>query len=398
MKKKTILILGGTLMQVPVIQSAKFQGYYVITADYLPNNIGHKFADEYFNVSTTDKEGILQLARQKNIDGILAYASDPAAPTAAFVSEQIGLPGNKYSVVNMMSNKTLFRQFLYNNHFPTPENHSFNDYDSFKSYINKINYPVIIKPVDSSGSKGISIIINRDINFKTIYNNAIEYSRKKEIIVEKIIEGNQLHGDAFVENGNLIMMYLGDQNFDDSINKLVPCYTIWPSKSNENVISHIENQIQEFIQLSGFKNGGLNIEIRIEKETGIPYIIEIGPRNGGHFTPDTIHYATNFDFAKNSVNVALGEKITYHKTINQGYFANLILHSNQTGIYKGITFKKELENKIIEYHIYKNEGDIIYPYNGSNTAIGVAIVKFNNYTEAIETLNNAYKYYIINLA
>ena len=96
---KKILMLGGSMQQIPIIKRAKEMGLYVITCDYCPDNPGHKFADEYYNVSTTDLDAVLELAKRLNIDGIVAYASDPAAPTAAYVSEKLGLPGNPYQSV-----------------------------------------------------------------------------------------------------------------------------------------------------------------------------------------------------------------------------------------------------------------------------------------------------------
>ena len=89
---KRLLMLGGSLYQTYAIKEAKRLGYYVITCDYLPSNPGHKYADEYHNVSTTDKEAVLTLAKELKVDGVVAYASDPAAPTAAYVCEQLGLP------------------------------------------------------------------------------------------------------------------------------------------------------------------------------------------------------------------------------------------------------------------------------------------------------------------
>ena len=86
---KKLLFLGGTMQQIPAIKRAKDQGIYVITCDYLEENPGHKFADEYYNVSTTDLDGVLKIAKKCEIDGIIAYASDPSAPTAAYVAVAI---------------------------------------------------------------------------------------------------------------------------------------------------------------------------------------------------------------------------------------------------------------------------------------------------------------------
>ena len=93
---KRILMLGGNFLQISAIERAKELGYYVITADYLPDNPGHKYSDEYHNVSTTDKEGIYKLAKELKVDGILSYASDVSAPAAAYACEKLGLPTNPY--------------------------------------------------------------------------------------------------------------------------------------------------------------------------------------------------------------------------------------------------------------------------------------------------------------
>src|SRR5690554_5161638 len=102
---KRILFLGGAYAQIPIIKEAKTRGWYIITCDYLPDNPGHKLADEYYNVSTTDYNGILNLAEKVKPDFVVAYASDPAAPIAAYVSEQLGLPGNSFESVKLLSEK-----------------------------------------------------------------------------------------------------------------------------------------------------------------------------------------------------------------------------------------------------------------------------------------------------
>ena len=101
--QKRILFLGGSAFQIPPIKYTKEQGHYVITCDYLPDNPGHEYADEYYNISTTDKEAILDLAKKLNFDGIVAYASDPAAPTQAYVGNKLGLPSNPYESVLVFS-------------------------------------------------------------------------------------------------------------------------------------------------------------------------------------------------------------------------------------------------------------------------------------------------------
>ena len=124
---KKILLLGGSAQQIVAIQMAKKLGYYTVLCDFLPDNPGQHHADRFHLVSTTDKEAVLSVAREEAVDGILAYASDPAAPTAAYVAEKMGLPGNPYHAVETLCNKALFRSFLKENGFCTPKAKCYTD-------------------------------------------------------------------------------------------------------------------------------------------------------------------------------------------------------------------------------------------------------------------------------
>ena len=118
---KKILLLGGSAQQIIAIETAKRLGYYTVLCDFLPDNPGQYVADKFYLVSTTDREAVLEVALQEKIDGVLAYASDPAAPTAAYVAEKMKLPGNPYESVEILCNKDKFRKFLKENGFCTPE-------------------------------------------------------------------------------------------------------------------------------------------------------------------------------------------------------------------------------------------------------------------------------------
>ena len=110
--QKKILMLGGLRYLIPVIQAAHELGYYVITCDYLPHNVAHKYADEYHNISITDKNAVLELAKELKINGIMSFAVDPGVLTAAYVCDKLGLPGNPYTSVQILQNKALFLRNL----------------------------------------------------------------------------------------------------------------------------------------------------------------------------------------------------------------------------------------------------------------------------------------------
>src|SRR5690625_2372525 len=236
---KKILLLGGSYAQVPAIKAAKARGLYTILCDYLPDNPGQNFADEYINVSTTDKEKILEIARERKVNYIWAYASDPASPTAAYVSEELRLPGNSYQSVRVLSEKHLFRKLLKESRLNYPLSLSYTraEIEKGKFSIN-LDYPLIVKPVDSSGSKGVTLIhAFSDLGDAAQY--ALSFSRSNRIIVEEYVEaeGSQLHGDGFVANGKLIFCYLGDHCYNEEVNPFVPYSTVWPCERNETDLS-----------------------------------------------------------------------------------------------------------------------------------------------------------------
>ena len=112
---KKLMLLGGLGYLIPVIDAAHREGYHVITCDYIPDNIAHRYSDEYHNVSIVEKDKVLGLARTLDIDGIMSFAVDPGVVTAAYVQEKMGLPGNPYDSVCILQDKSRFRKFLKDN-------------------------------------------------------------------------------------------------------------------------------------------------------------------------------------------------------------------------------------------------------------------------------------------
>lgn len=394
---KKLLLLGGSAQQVIAITTAKELGYYTILCDYLPDNPGQYQADKFYLASTTDKELILEIASKEKIDGILAYASDPAAPTAAYVAEKLGLPGNPYKSVEILCNKDLFREFLRKNNFFTPKAKSYSNLvDAIKDLENNyFKYPVIIKPVDSSGSKGVAKINNIE-SCKKVINNAFSFSRTKRIIIEEFVEkyGYQIAGDGFSYNGELVFRYFANDHFNPRcINPFVPISASFPYNMSENIQKKIHNEIQRLLTLLNMKTSTYNFDIRIDKNYNV-YLMEIAPRDGGNYIPQVIKYATDVDLVKISIKAALSDKITPNDLGHKpsGYYSYFAVHSLKKGILKEIKINPSLQNNIIENHIIKRAGDEILPFTGANTTLGCLIMKFDNQKQMLEMMDNSEKW------
>lgn len=387
---KKILLLGGSAQQIVAIEAAKKLGYYTVLCDYLTDNPGQYHADRFYLVSTIDKEAVLQVAKDEKIDGVLAYASDPAAPTAAYVAEQLGLPTNPYESVEILSNKDRFRKFLAENDFCTPKAMGFSSLEEIRAAQNVFRLPVLIKPVDSSGSKGIKRI-NDWSELDDAYAYAMEYSRGKRVVIEEYLEkfGYQIAGDGLVVNGKLIFRYFGNDHFNPKCtNPYVPVSASFPYNMPKEVHDKIHSTIQRLVSLLHMQTSCYNFDIRIDSDYNV-YLMEVAPRDGGNFIPQVIRYATGIDLIDYAVRGAMNEPIELPDYQPAGFWSYFAVHSYAAGILKEIRIAPEvLEQHIVENHILVKPGDRVSAFTGANTTLGILIMKFDSMEQMLHMMDH----------
>lgn len=389
---KKLLMLGGADIQVSGIKKAKELGYYVITCDYLPNNPGHKYADEYFNVSTTDKEAVLALAQTLNLDGILAFASDPAAPTAAYVAEKLGLPTNPYQSVLALSFKDKFRELLQSNGLNYPKSKACQTYEEAYQFSIQLNKEFIIKPVDSSGSKGVyRLSPNRDFAYE--FNEALEFSRSKTIIVEEYLhkKGYQIGGDGFMVEGKLVFRCFGDIHFSKT-NPMLPCSVSMPSLHTPNSIERVHNELQRMLTAAGMKMGALNFDVIIDENDEV-YILEVGPRNGGNMLPELIQYVTGVDMVEASIRAAVGDPLPVLKIGDEKrFYSHYVVHAQENGKITEVTMSSNLEEHLLYHHFNFKVGDTVNMFRSSNDRLGIMLLKYSDKNEMLDFIYDMNKF------
>ena len=391
--QKRILFLGASQFQIAPILYAKEQGHYVITCDYLPSNPGHKFSDEYHNVSTTDKEAVLKLARELKIDAIVAYASDPAAPTQSYVGNKLGLPSNPYESVKILARKDYFRDFLEKHNFLVPKSKSFYDLEEAQSWFMELKKPVIVKPVDSSGSKGVTRVDIKD-ELERAFNYALEFSREKKVVIEEFFfrDGYQVAGDGFVCNGELVFRSWANEHFDKLSNQFVPIGESFPSIELDYKFLKAHTETQRLLDLLEIKSGALNFDFHFNENQEFSFL-ELGPRNGGNLIPEVIKYATGVDLVKYTVDSALGiDCSTLTMREPKGHYSSYMLHALKDGIVEDIWYSDEIKKNIIEENIFIKKGDEVQKFNGSHATLGTMIMKFDSQNEMLEKMDNMEKY------
>ena len=307
----------------------------------------------------------------------------------------MGLPGQPYKSVEILSNKDLFRKFLTENNFNVPRAKGFSSIAEAKKDFKNFKLPVMVKPVDSSGSKGVTKISKIEELEKAI-EYALSFSRAKRFIIEEFVEkyGYQIAGYGFSVNGKLVFRCFANDHFNlKAGNPFVPIGASFPYNMPSTVHNKIHNEIQRLLTLLNMQSGAYNFDIRIDKDENV-FLMEIGARNGGNLIPQVIKYATGVDLVGYTIQAAIGKDCSCLKMVEQkGFWAYFAVHSKKTGILKSININEEFKrNNIVEQDMMCKSGDKVSSFNGSNGTLGITILKFSSMDEMLYKMDNMDKF------
>lgn len=379
---KKVMILGGSENQIPLLKKSKELNYSVVLCDYSRENIGIKYADRFYCVSTLDKEAILEVARKEKIDGIITN-SEPAMSVSSFVGNQLGLPSNPYDSIIILSRKDKFRKFLRTNGFNSPLSYMSNNYEDASKNISKFRFPLIIKPNDSSGSRGVARIDKLD-EFKKTFEMAIQFSKSRNVIVEEFIERTHdymIGGDIFVQNGEVVFWGLMNSMRNFAVNEFVPVGTSFPTLITEKQFEVIKESIGRMLKLLNIKFGPFNVELMFDNNNKL-YAIEINPRSGGNRIPEILNCATGVDTIKCNIKASLNEENIKIPSNNiKKYISTYIMHAAKPGILKNIKYNDSISNNIVKIIETKNIGERVEKFNNADKLLGIVFLKFSDLEE-----------------
>jgi carbamoylphosphate synthase large subunit len=388
------MLLGGLRYLLPVIKEAHRMGVYVITADYLPDNIAHKYSDEYCNVSIIDKEAVLKKAQELKIDGILSHAVDPGVVSAAYVAEKMGLPYQcSYEAACILQDKSRFRAFLSENGFNCPKAKGYSKVEDALRDVDYFNWPIIVKPVDSAGSKGVTKVEKKNDLGRAI-EIALQASLSKQFVIEDFLDkvGAQSSADVFTVGGKLVYPAFSDQLFDSqAANPYTPAIEIWPSSMDQKYQEDLTNQLQRLFSLLKVKSGIYNVESRV-CSNGKAYIMEVSPRGGGNRIAELQDMATGQSLIRAEICKALSlplEEIS--SPVYDGVWCNYIVHSGKEGTLESVYIDEQFRKKYVKDEgLIVKSGDHIVPFSGANTSLGTVFLRttsrkeLNHIIEGIE--------------
>lgn len=385
--KRTLMLLGGSRHQVMAIEAAKRLGYRTVLCDYLPDNPGQYVADTFYLESTTDREKMYEVAQKERIDGIISFGSDAANPNAAWIAERLGLPTNPYESVLTLSEKYLVRPYLRSNGFACPGQISFSTDDTPDRIIERasaegLRYPIVVKPTDSSGSKGVSVVERPDEGVvAAAVRAAREFSRNGTLVAEEFIAYDYPHligGDIFVAHGEVTFWGLMDCLRDESLGGLVPVGKAYPCALDDARMAAVKAEIQRLVTSLGLRFGEMNVEVIVGRG-GTPYILELGARAGGNMIPLQLTDISGIDIVEASVRYAMGDdSMDTSFDGSDACVATYVLHSRTTGTYRGVEYAPELREHLYREMVYVEPGDHVERLLNGSQAIGLLFLRFDD--------------------
>lgn len=377
---KKLLIIGASILQLPAIKRAKELGYYVGVIDYNPDAIGISFADEYFNVSTIDIEGVAKTAEEFCPDGIMTLATDMPMRSIAVACERLGLPGISLDTAIKSTDKGEMIKAFEANGVEHPWYFILSNPDEFEKVIDKIAFPCISKPTDNSGSRGVMLIHNED-ELKEAIAYSSENGRSGGVIIEEYLRGSEVSVEIIVLDGTPHVL-----NVTDKLTTGAPHFVEMghsqPSRLGAENVEKICDLAYRAVKAVGIQNGPAHVEIMLT-ENG-PKVIELGARMGGDcITTHLVPLSTGVDMIEATIRLACGEKPDIAKKFDRGgairYFDTPCgtIHSIE-----GIDKAKKIPG-VREISFVKQIGDTVGEIGSSTDRVGFVIAQGKTAEDAV---------------
>ena len=386
---KKVLIIGAGFLQNFVIKKAKELGYYTIAIDGNPNAVGFKNTDEYKAVNIVDEAACLEYAKQMNIDGVLTAATDYGVLSASFVAESLGLPGIKYSSAKRIKNKYEVRKRLFESGADdTGLSFEVSCGADIDNIINKVKFPVMVKPCDGSGSRGASRVDKPD-DFKEACEFAMSNSLTNKATIEPFINGEEYGAESFVLNGEICVLGIMKKLMTKPPYYAELGHSI-PSGLPFDLENKVRNCVKKAIKALDVNFGSVNMDMLITK-SGDVHIVDVGARMGGNLIGShIIPIGTGVKYIENMIRAAVGDDVDFApKSVPVPVATRLLALT--PGKVKSLPDFKALENDnvIIEHHLAI--GDVINEYHTNLDGCGYVVCISDNISDAdikAETIKN----------
>lgn len=373
---KKLMILGASILQLPAIEKAKEMGLDVVVVDMNPDAVGFKVPGiEKEIISTIDIQAVISAAKRHRIDGIMTLATDMPMRTVAAVAKEMNLIGIDEETALKATNKAEMRKALQVNNVPIPKFYVVSNKDEYKDVVKQFNVPFIVKPADSSGSRGIFEV--KDIHNEDLIVEAYEYchpfSRVGDVVVEEYMEGPEVSVETLTVNGECHVIQITDK-LTTGAPHYVEMGHSQPTMLSKEIAEQISKVAKAANKAIGIKNGPSHTEIIVTKQG--PKIVELGARLGGdNITTHLVPLSTGVDMVECCIKIALGEIPDIKKKWNKGsairYFEQ---HAGVIDSIEGVDKAEEIDG-VQQISIVHGVGEKVTEINSSGERMGFVIAQ-----------------------
>jgi biotin carboxylase len=390
-RQKKLMILGAGPFQVPGIRKAVALGHYVISVDDRPHNIGHRFSHQYLNCSTTEWERLAQEAETLAIDGVCTFSSDVAMPSVGYICDWLSLPGVSFATARRMSTKHQFRDAQQQANLPHPGFLAGKSPDDLLPRIGALRFPVVVKPVDSSGSRGVRLIQQHSApEFENAFSFAQHFSASGVVCVEEFVEGKEFGGDGILIEGEFAFVEITEKHLEGFV---VIGHSL-PAGLSHDDRRRIQAALEDCCRAVGYAEGPLNFDVKLTPERVV--VLEMSARNGGNGIPAVIERATGVDVEGATIRLALGE---LHAPPQAGEkvrgAASFVFGSRTRGRLRKINEFAQVKTtvpELIELNVIVGPDDAVEPFEHNGNLIGYAVFDCepaSRFTEIAARIENA---------
>ncbi len=387
MSKKKLMILGAGIYQVPLIKKAKEMGLETLVVSIKGNYPGIELADSFYEIDTRDYEKILETAKREKISGICTSGTDVAVRAIGYVCENLGLRGIPKEAAWKVTDKLLMKEALKAGQVSTADFRKVSSYEECVESAKKLGFPVVVKAVDSSGSRGIHRVDCME-ELEYAWQEAKKVTKKAYILVEEFIDADEIGVDAFIGEEQ-IEAFFPHEKFTYTVNgTTMPIGHKFPYHASKKLMENLKHQIELAVKALGMKNCPLNADVFVKGEQ--VWLIEVGGRTGATCIPELISIDTGYDWYEKIIRYALGEEAEFQSEEAHPCMGAL-LFSNQDGVIEKIEAEKieELAQKGIEVQFDYQVGDKIEAMKNGTDRIGQVIMQTESETELEEALSHA---------
>lgn len=348
-KTKKLAIIGASYLQLPLVKKAKEMGIETICFAWEEGAVCKDMADQFYPISIIEKEEILNKCQEIGIDGITTIASDTAVVTVNYVASHMGLRSNPDEYSEVTTNKYKMRQCFIENGVPSPKFTLVDEDNHYK--ITGFKFPLIVKPTDRSGSRGVEKVLD-PVQLEVAINRAKKESFEHKAIIEEFVTGREISVESISYEGNHFILQITDK-VTTGAPFFVELEHHQPSSLSDEIKSQLKQIVSHALDALHIQYGASHSELKITEDGDIR-VIEIGARMGGDFIgSDLVRLSTGYDFLKGVIEVALGE---FHEPIiSEHQYSGVYFLSKETERLKPIIDNWKDYPEIVEAEITDSE-------------------------------------------